>query len=588
MVVVDFQSLYPSIMISHNLCFSTCLGRIDEKIANLLTRVGVAKTDIDFSFLLNELNDPKNDQTGLHNHPDRGHRPQEPPNDSKIKKSIYIAPNNVAYVTSHIRRGIVPQILEEFLQTRIMIKKSKKLYKSPQIQKILEGRQMAIKLFMNVMYGYTGASVHGRMPCCDIADSTVEIGKFILKKCIKLIEKSSAWRGKVIYGDTDSLFILLPGRSVEQANTIGYEICAEITKKLPFPMALKFEKVLCPFAGFSKKRYIGWKLETKSERGSLLSKGIEVSRRDGCPALVKIFRNCIDRVFHERDLSILRLYLERVWLKVMEGDINAKDFVFAKEVKLGSYKMIPAAGYAGLRLGDLDPMLEPAYKERVKYLVLKGTESDKVKDLVVPVGEYLSRYKYSLNVDYYLGNVLNKPLGRFLGTFDVDLKRWFASIDFRKLKKKFLTNFSVFGGKSAFLGGSQTMQNMTMNGMVLQKVCLVCQKSSLSSICENCFFDAESLVLVIESRKRWVRGRVRRLEEVCRRCCDEIRVGDLEEIDCLNYDCEVVFSKDKARDMAAVVTEQCDDALLKLNFAKRLKMKLEFEDSGNSSSNPEK
>lgn len=76
---------------------------------------------------------------------------------------------------------------------------------------------MAIKLFMNVMYGYTAASVHGRMPCCDIADSTVETGKFIMQRCKKFVENHKKYRGEVIYGDTDSLFILFRGQSVEIA-----------------------------------------------------------------------------------------------------------------------------------------------------------------------------------------------------------------------------------------------------------------------------------------------------------------------------------------------------------------------------------
>lgn len=76
-----------------------------------------------------------------------------------------MTPNKIAYVKKDIREGVIPRILLEFLMTRIMIKKSEGLYTKAKIKKILKDRQYALKLFMNVMFGYTGASFSGRMPC---------------------------------------------------------------------------------------------------------------------------------------------------------------------------------------------------------------------------------------------------------------------------------------------------------------------------------------------------------------------------------------------------------------------------------------
>jgi hypothetical protein len=50
-------------------------------------------------------------------------------------------------------------------------------------------------------------------------------------------------RLQVVYGDTDSMFVHLPGRSREEAFRIGAEIAAAVTAANPRPVKLQMEKV---------------------------------------------------------------------------------------------------------------------------------------------------------------------------------------------------------------------------------------------------------------------------------------------------------------------------------------------------------
>lgn len=79
-----------------------------------------------------------------------------------------------------------------------------------------------------------------------IGDSVVSKGREILERSIQLVNSHPTWAAKVVYGDTDSLFVHLPGRSRSQAFAIGQEIAATITKMYPKPIKLKFEKVYLP------------------------------------------------------------------------------------------------------------------------------------------------------------------------------------------------------------------------------------------------------------------------------------------------------------------------------------------------------
>jgi len=52
--------------------------------------------------------------------------------------------------------------------------------------------------------------------------------------------------------------------------------------------------------------------------------------------------------------------------------VNLKDFIFAKEVKLGTYVSVPPAALVSIENSKKDPMLAPKYQERVKYVVISG------------------------------------------------------------------------------------------------------------------------------------------------------------------------------------------------------------------------
>lgn len=84
---------------------------------------------------------------------------------------INFAPCGVAFVKPEIRMGILPRMLSEILNTRLMIKNSMKLYKNDNntSQRILYSQQLGLKLIANVTYGYTAANFSGRMPCIEVS-----------------------------------------------------------------------------------------------------------------------------------------------------------------------------------------------------------------------------------------------------------------------------------------------------------------------------------------------------------------------------------------------------------------------------------
>lgn len=100
------------------------------------------------------------------------------------------------------------------------------------------------------------------------------------------------------------MFVLLKGRSKEDAFIIGNEIAAAITAMNPEPVTLKMEKVYYPCFLLTKKRYVGYSYESlEQEKPTFDAKGIETVRRDTCPAVAKTLERSIRLIFESHDLS---------------------------------------------------------------------------------------------------------------------------------------------------------------------------------------------------------------------------------------------------------------------------------------------
>lgn len=81
---------------------------------------------------------------------------------------ITVTPSDSQFVKTTLRKGILPEILESLLTARKAAKAELKKETDPLKQKVLDGRQYALKVSANSVYGFTGAQM-GKLPCLDIS-----------------------------------------------------------------------------------------------------------------------------------------------------------------------------------------------------------------------------------------------------------------------------------------------------------------------------------------------------------------------------------------------------------------------------------
>ncbi|XP_036758876.2 DNA polymerase zeta catalytic subunit isoform X2 [Manis pentadactyla] len=498
-LVLDFQSLYPSIVIAYNYCFSTCLGRVES----------LGKYD-EFKFGCTSLRIP----------PDLLYQ---------IRHDITVSPSGVAFVKPSVRKGVLPRMLEEILKTRLMVKKSMKAYKQDRaLSRMLDARQLGLKLIANVTFGYTAANFSGRMPCTEVGDSIVHKARETLERAIKLVNDTKKWGARVVYGDTDSMFVLLKGATKEQSFKIGQEIAEAVTAANPRPVRLKFEKVYLPCVLQTKKRYVGYMYETLDQRDPVFdAKGIETVRRDSCPAVPKILERSLKLLFETRDISLIKQYVQRQCMKLLEGKASIQDFIFAKEYR-GSSSYRPGACVPALELTrkmlTYDRRSEPRVGERVPYVIIYGAPGVPLIQLVRPPGEVLQDAALRLNATYYITKQILPPLARIFSLIGIDVFSWYHELP--RIQKATSSSRSDPEGRKG-----------TISQYFTALRCPVCDDVTQHGICGTCRSQPQQVAVVLSQEVRELEHKQEQLAKVCKNCA-----GCFDQhVPCVSLNCPVLF-----------------------------------------------
>ena len=294
---LDFEALYPSIMMAHNLCYSTYV--MDER------RYG------------------------------------------KIPGITYETFNigDKTYKFAQDVPSLLPAILMELKQFR---KKAKRdmAQATGYMKEVYNGKQLAYKVSMNSVYGFTGAG-KGILPCVPIASTTTCRGRGMIEETKTYVEANFPG-AKVRYGDTDSVMVEFDVgdrkgvEAIEYSWEIGERAAEECSALFKKPNNLELEKVYWPYFLYSKKRYAA-KLWTKGKDDQMHMdyidvKGLQLVRRDNTPHMREVCKELLDVVLTSGDPGPPKELARERANELLSGEIPHDKLILSQSLS-DSYKV---------------------------------------------------------------------------------------------------------------------------------------------------------------------------------------------------------------------------------------------------------
>ncbi|MEM1735375.1 MAG: DNA polymerase II [Desulfurococcaceae archaeon] len=297
--------------------------------------------------------------------------------------------------------GFFRRVLESLLELRRRIRSEMKKYSVDSVEyRVLDERQRAVKIIANATYGYMGW-VGARWYCRECAEAVTAWGRETIRKAISIARELGL---KVIYGDTDSLFVEYDEAKLKKLIEI-------VEKELGFEIKIDkiYEKV---FFSEAKKRYAGLTID-----GKIDIVGFEAVRGDWAEVAKDVQEETIAILLKEGSVSRAVDYVREVIGKLKEGSIPFEKLVIWKTLgkELEEYAAEAPHVVAARKL------MKMGYKvgvgDKIGYVVLKG--AGKVSERVEP---YVSTKNLSfdkIDINYYIDKQIIPAALRVLEYFGV-------------------------------------------------------------------------------------------------------------------------------------------------------------------------
>lgn len=482
---LDFASLYPSIIIAHNLCYSTLVRPSDVKLY---------------------------------------------PEDALVR-----SPTNDYFVKKDVSPGILPEVLQDLLVARKHARAMMKDVPMHSLEyKVLNGRQLALKVSANSVYGFTGAQV-GKLPCLEISASVTAYGRQMIETTKNLVEELYPG-ARVLYGDTDSVMVRCitdeaasDKERLQASMDFGEEAAARVSSHFLKPIKLEFEKVYFPYLLMNKKRYAGLLWTNTEKFDKLDAKGIETVRRDNCPLVARMISGVLNRILIHRSVESAVDFVKGTISDLLLNRLDISNLVITKAFSKAEDEYAGAQAHIALveRMRQRDPASAPTIGDRVAYVIIKAAKGAKAYERSEdPI--YVLDNNIPIDTQYYLEHQLAPPILRvFEGVLE----------DPSVLIKGDHTRHIAISAPSKNAGG-------LMKFVKIQLQCISCRSViKEGALCDNCKDKAPEVYGKIIAKRNHYEAIYSQVWTQCQQCQGSLN----QEVICSSRDCPVFYMRKKVQ-----------------------------------------